>query len=174
MHKENTLDLSDAYDFNFEGGDNNVYLFETDSNIRYQVKFVPSGYLWESNPFYADYTHEFAFFPIENNTGKNPPLDKKIPPTIALIFKDFFRENKNIVVYICDSSDSKQAVRFRKFNTWFNFYKGISFLKMDMNIEDKEEGTIYTSLIMRADNPYMDKVMIEFKNIMLKAQEGDK
>ena len=45
---------------------------------------------------------------------------------------------------------------------------------MDMNIEDKEEGIIYTSLIMRADNPYMDKVMIEFKNIMLKAQEGDK
>lgn len=45
---------------------------------------------------------------------------------------------------------------------------------MDMNIEDEKEGTIYTSLIMRADNPYMDKVMIEFKNIMLKAQEGDK
>jgi hypothetical protein len=45
---------------------------------------------------------------------------------------------------------------------------------MDLNIEDEQEGTIYTSLIMRADNPYMDKVMIEFKNIILKAQEGDK
>lgn len=174
MHRENSFDLSGAYDFDFEGGENNIYLFETDSNIRYQVKFVPSGYLWESNPFYADYTHEFAFFPLENNTGKSPPLDKKVPLTIALIFKDFFRENKNIVVYICDSSDSKQAVRFRKFNTWFNYFKGISFLKMDMNIEDKQEGTIYTSLIMRADNPYLDKVMIEFKNIMLKAQEDDK
>jgi hypothetical protein len=174
MQEENSLDLSDAYDFDFEGGVNNVYLFETDGGMRYQVKFVPSGYLWESNPFYADYTHEFAFFPIENNTGKNPPLDKKVPITIALIFSDFFRENKNIVVYICDSSDSKQAVRFRKFNSWFNYFKGRTFLKMDMNIEDKQEGIIYTSLIMRADNPYMDKVMIEFKNIMLKAQEGDK
>ena len=76
MQEENNLDLSDAYDFDFIGGQNNVYLFETDNNFRYEVKFVPSGYLWESKPFYADYTHEFAFFPIENNTGKNPQLDK--------------------------------------------------------------------------------------------------
>jgi len=130
--------------------------------------------LRELNPFYADFTHQFAFFPLENNTGKNPPLDKKVALTIALIFNDFFPENKNIVVYICDSSDSKPAVRFRKLNTWFNFLKGISFLKMDMSVEDKQKGTIYTSLIMRADNPYLDKVMIEFKNIILKAQEGDK
>lgn len=168
------LSLEDAYEFRFIGEKNNRYLFDTDGGITYEVKFVPSGYLWESNPFYADYTHEFAFFPLENNTGKNPPLDKKVPLTIALIFNDFFRENKNIVVYICDSSDSKQAVRFRKFNTWFNYLKGISFLKMDMTVEDKQEGTIYTSLVMRADNPCMDKVLIEFKNIILKAQEGDK
>lgn len=77
MHKENSFDLSDAYDFDFKGGDNNAYLFETDSGIRYQVKFVPSGYLWESNPSYADHTHEFAFFPLENNTDKIHHLIKK-------------------------------------------------------------------------------------------------
>lgn len=54
MQEENNLDLSDAYDFDFIGGQNNVYLFETDNNFRYEVKFVPSGYLWESKPFYAD------------------------------------------------------------------------------------------------------------------------
>jgi hypothetical protein len=50
--------------------------------------------LWESNPFYADYTHEFAFFPIENDTGKNPPLDKKVPLTVALILVISFEKIK--------------------------------------------------------------------------------
>ncbi len=166
--------LNEAYDFRLVGSDNNIFLFETDAGVTYEVKFVPSGYLWESNPNYADYTHEFVVAVLENNTGKTPPLDKKIPDTIALIFKEFFRENKNIVVYICDSSDNKQAIRFRKFNTWFHHHKGIDFMKLDMTIRDVKEVYIYTSLIMRTDNPYMDKVMIEFKEIMLNAQEENK
>ena len=35
MQEENSLDLSDAYDFDFIGGKNNVYLFETDNSFRY-------------------------------------------------------------------------------------------------------------------------------------------
>jgi hypothetical protein len=47
-------------------------------------------------------------------------------------------------------------------------------MKLDMTIRDVKEVYIYTSLIMRTDNPYMDKVMIEFKEIMLNAQEENK
>lgn len=37
----------DAYEFKFIGEKNNRYLLDTDGCITYEVKFVPSGYLWE-------------------------------------------------------------------------------------------------------------------------------
>ena len=33
------------YPFFFDGGENNVYAFETDLGISYEVKFRPSSYL---------------------------------------------------------------------------------------------------------------------------------
>ena len=154
----------EVYSFEFEGGTNNSYIFKTDHEIRYEIKFVPSGYIWETNPFFKDYTFEFIITILENNTGKNPPLDKKLPDTIALIFKDFFTDKRNIVVYICDSSDNKQAIRFRKFNTWFHQYKGMKFMKLDLPIPEGDE-TIFTSLIMRLDNPNKGTIMVEFDKL---------
>ncbi len=154
----------EVYSFEFEGGVNNSYIFKTDYEIRYEIKFVPSGYIWESDPFFKDFTFEFIIAILENNTGKNPPLDKKIPDTIALIFKDFFTNKRNIVVYICDSSDNKQAIRFRKFNTWFHHYKGMNFMKLDLPIPENDE-TIFTSLIMRLDNPNKGIIMVEFDKL---------
>lgn len=154
----------EVYSFEFEGGVNNSYIFKTDYEIRYEIKFVPSGYIWETDPFFKDFTFEFIIAILENNTGKNPPLDKKIPDTIALIFKDFFTNKRNIVVYICDSSDNKQAIRFRKFNTWFHHYKGMNFMKLDLPIPENDE-TIFTSLIMRLDNPNKGIIMVEFDKL---------
>lgn len=156
----------EVYSFEFEGGVNNSYIFKTDHEIRYEIKFVPSGYLWESNPFFKDDTYEFIIAVLEDNTGKRRPLDKKIPKTLRLIFEDFFQSNKNIAIYICDSSDNKQAIRFRKFNDWFILLKNRTYVKMDLQIPDENEVYIYTSLIMRGDNPNMSSIMIEFKTIM--------
>jgi hypothetical protein len=162
----NDLKEIGSYSFEFEGGKNNSYVFKTDNEIRYEIKFVPSGYLWESNPFFKDYTFEFIIAILENNTGKNPPLDKKMPETLRLIFEDFFQNNKNIAIYICESSDNKQAVRFRKFNDWFVLLKNRAYVKMDMQIADEKEVYIYTSLIMRADNPNSGEIMVEFNKII--------
>jgi hypothetical protein len=153
----------EPYSFEFEGGVNNSYIFTTDHEIRYEIKFVPSGYIWEpATPFFKDNTFEFIIAILEKN--KNPPLDKKIPDTIALIFKDFFMDKRNIVVYICDSSDNKQAIRFRKFNTWFHQYKGMNFMKLDLPIPEGDV-TIFTSLIMRFDNPNKGTIMVEFDKL---------
>lgn len=155
---------TESYPFRFLGKQNNSYLFDTDFGITYEIKFVPSGYIWETDPFFKDFTFEFIIAILENNTGKNPPLDKKLPDTIALIFKDFFTDKRNIVVYICDSSDNKQAIRFRKFNTWFHQYKGMNFIKLDLPIPEGDV-TIFTSLVMRLDNPNKGTIMVEFDKL---------
>ena len=147
-----TEQIEESYKYRFTGGKNNLYAFETDNGISYEIKFVPSGYIFPEGHPAQDYTYEFVIGVVENNTGKNPPLDKKIPQTIAFIFQDFFKEHRNVGIYICDSSDDKQAIRFRKFNMWFKFFKGMSYYKFDATFKDKDD-IIYTSLIMRFDNP---------------------
>ena len=155
---ENTVSR-ESYSFEFSGGKNNSFIFRTDFGLQYEIKFVPSGYIFPEGHPAQDYTYEFVIGVLENNTGKNPPLDKKIPQTIALIFKEFFQEHRNVGVYICDSSDNKQAFRFRKFNTWFHFFKGLTYHKIDSSFKDKDDVVIYTSLIMRTDNPNYQAVI---------------
>jgi hypothetical protein len=162
----------EPYDFRFVSGANNSYLFDTDYGIGYEIKFVPSGYLWESNPHFKDFTFDFVIAVVVNNTGKTPPLDKRLPDTVSVIFNDFFRDKRNMAVYICDSSDNKQAIRFRKFNNWFNLFKGIRFMKIDMTIQDVKEIVIYTSLIMRMDNPNKDEISLEFYKISEESEQN--
>jgi hypothetical protein len=149
---ENTI-LHEPYSYDFIGGKNNSFIFRTDTGIQYEIKFVPSGYLFEEGHPARDFTFEYIIAVLENNTGKTPPLDRRIPLTLALIFQDFFQEHRNVGVYICDSSDDKQAIRFRKFNIWFYHFKGTLFNKLDFPVKDKDDTFIYTSLIMRNDNP---------------------
>lgn len=162
--KLNIIPNTEPYPIKFEGGKNNNYLFNTDFNITYEVKFVPSGYIRETAFFFKDYTFEFIIAILENNTGKNPPLDKKIPDTIEFIFKDFFTDKRNIVGYICDSSDNKQSISFSKFNGLFHHYRGMNFIKLDLPIPEKKP-TIFTSLIMRLDNPNKGTVIVEFDKL---------
>ena len=80
------------YEYRFAGGKNNSYIFDTDNKITYEIKFVPSGYLFEEGHPARDFTYEYIISVLENNTGKTPPLDKKIPLTLALIFQDFLKK----------------------------------------------------------------------------------
>ena len=86
------------YPFFFDGGENNVYAFETDLGISYEVKFRPSSYLLgnETTPF-ANHIYEFIIEIVYNPLGKNPPLDKLISKTISGIDKDFYRPTKTYI-----------------------------------------------------------------------------
>jgi hypothetical protein len=48
------------YSFYFDGGENNVYAFETDLKISYEIKFRPSNYLLgDETTVYANHIYEF-------------------------------------------------------------------------------------------------------------------
>jgi Family of unknown function (DUF6169) len=112
MQKEGPL-LS-IYEYFFEGGLNNTYVFETNSNILYGVKFKPSEYII-SDKSYSNSIYEMIIEVLDIPNEKRLYPDKIIPPTIAIIIKDFFLKiHQPILMYICDSSDNKQLVRHRK------------------------------------------------------------
>jgi Family of unknown function (DUF6169) len=165
MQKEESL--FQAYNFEYEGGVNNAYTFQTESKISYSITFKPTFYLFGKDSVFSQNTFEFSILVVTNPTNKTPPLDKSISPTIASIFKDFYENApETIAIYICDSSDGRQLLRKRKFNDWFEYYKGETFVKIDSGFKETD-GTEYpVSLIIKGTNPFRTQIFDEFLNVV--------
>lgn len=90
--------------------------FITDSGVVYMVGFVE-----ENN---MGIPKAYQFFVTPRGRLKNVGIDQKIGQTIAEIIKSFFKNNENVLVYVCDTSDRMQAARNRKFKMWLHQYAG--------------------------------------------------
>ena len=84
--------------------------FRTDHDVEYIVTFDQ-----EDNPFFSVF-----WFNLTNPSHSKSPSDPKIPKTIICIIEEFFRENPDILLYLCSSEGGKQAQRARLFLKWFN------------------------------------------------------
>jgi hypothetical protein len=151
------------YDYYFGGGVNNSYYFSTDNEIEYVVKFKDTSYIFDGRLEFEVSAFEMVIEIEENPSGIKPPLDSKMPLTIATIFKDFCEKfNERVIIYICDSSDVRQEARRRKFNQWVDLFKGDDFMKFDTEIKENEKITYHSSLIIKSDNPYKLQIIGAF------------
>ncbi|MFN3851857.1 MAG: DUF6169 family protein [Spirosomataceae bacterium] len=156
------------YDFIFTGGENNIYVFETDKGIVYNVKFKPTDYFFPAGSLYNKHTFEFIIEVVINPSGRNPPQDKLTPSTISAIFEDFYRRNdRTITIYICDSSDSRQEARMKKFTIWYDAFNFDSrYFKIDIKLKDKV-GIVYPiSILLRTDNPHRLEIIEQFDKVI--------
>ncbi len=154
-----------AYDFSFGGGENNSYFFETTNNIFCQVKFKPTDYLFGEESIFAPLTYELVIELIDDSI--KALLDKLIPFTIASIFEDFFTQNAyNIVVYLYESSDSRQDARKRKFDSWFGYFKEQKYDKIEVMLSDPSGQLYFTTMILRKDNPNRKQILSNFVEVM--------
>jgi Family of unknown function (DUF6169) len=160
-----------GYDYIFIGGEENVCVFDTDNSITYEVKFRDSSYIFDGYSTKQIEAYEMSIAIIDNLDAMRPPLDPQVAETIALIFSYFFNENhKQIVIYICDSSDNRQLARKRKFDRWINHF-GDDFVKIDAEIIDKENVIYYTSIILHANNPHRSYITEIFYNLVVSQQK---
>jgi len=156
-----------AYDFEYKGGANNAYTFQTGNGISYSITFKPTFYLFGEDSVFSKNTFEFSIIILINPTEKTPPLDNAIPPTIPSIFKDCYENApETTAIYICDSSDGRQLLRKRKFDDWFEYYKGQLFIKIDSGFKETD-GTQYpVSLIIKESHPFRTQIFDEFLNVV--------
>lgn len=160
---QNEIVKENAYPFLFEGGFQNLYTFDTENVISYDIRFKPCDYIFEGRLDFHVPTFELVIEIAVNETGRNPPLDSKIPFTVARIFSDFHQSNNGkVIIFICDSSDRRQEARRRKFNQWVELFKGSEFVKFDTEIIDPLGPIYHNSIILRTDNPYREQIMKSF------------
>lgn len=94
--------------------DSQHYLFATDNDIIYDVSFA------EDNPIGDVDTFQFS---VMSTNHDRPPFDPYVKQTILSILEEFFNRNASVILYVCDTSDSRQILRSRHFQRWFEGYE---------------------------------------------------
>ncbi len=142
--------MQQPYEFELVNEQTNEYVFLTDSGLSYDVAFIKTETYFQSTELFINRAFELIIQPSKNQVVR-PLKDSRIPITVAFIFEDFFKNHEKIVVFSCDTTDSKQAARHRKFNDWFVRFNDETFLKLDGIIEDVGNDTKYfMSMILKS------------------------
>ena len=89
------------------------YLIETNRGQIFVIGFMDDYSIWQTGAYQ---------FTISNQSHQPSPLDQKLRETILLLIEAFFAANPDILLYICETGDGRQAFRSRLFVRWFNTY----------------------------------------------------
>ena len=150
---------SDAYEFVFQGGADNLYAFATANKLVYEVKFKPSGYLFDNDQPFVNSIFEMVLLPVKDDVGKEKQLDERIPATVTAIIRHFLTRKEKVFLYVCEDKDGKGAARDRKFDQWFRVYDTNNYFKFNFTITDGKE-QYYNSVIGTMDNPYRSEIIV--------------
>ncbi len=133
--------------------DGRDYLIETYKGQIYVIGFMDDYSIWPSGAYQ---------FTINNQYNQPSPLDLKLRETILLLIEAFFTANPDILLYICETGDGRQAFRSRLFIRWFNTYAGREnyVMKTAEVVEDKTRN--FAALIVQKSNPRLNEIISEF------------
>jgi Family of unknown function (DUF6169) len=158
---QNPYQLKENEDYSYE--------FLTDQSIKYLVYFIDYNFMFHQFPALAENIYSINIDVMEGDIV-NTIEDERIGITIIEIFKQFFSNVKNAVIYICDSTDDRQYARKRKFDFWFNKYNNGTILKDD-GVAIIKNVEILNSILVSKFNPNIEEIIIAFKKINKTAQD---
>lgn len=145
---------------------NGQYLFETDYGIQYAISFDPEPMPEGMNAYW---------FNLSNRSQKASPGDQKIRSTIIFLIEEFFRQNPDILLYMCDSANDQQAMRSRLFLRWFKAYGNQEdyYLRTEMIRDEEEEN--YIAIIVKRSHPRYNDIVAFFDEqvAMFKSEKPD-
>lgn len=130
------------------------FVFQTRGKVIYGVAFL------EDNPIGGCDTYQLT---ISNKNDRHGTFDPDVKDTILAIIEELFNDNSNVLIYICDTSDEREAVRNRLFLKWFEEYadkRRFYFRTAQAQIED--EG-FFAAVIAELSNPKIDAVKQDFE-----------
>ena len=127
--------------------DDLAYKFITQSGVVYTAYFIDI-----SETFGADHVYTFSF----DAAGK-PVNDERIRCTVVKILDDFFRENQNSLIVVCETCDKKENARFRLFKKWYQQTDNHDIEKVDVTI-DLEDYNFRSSLLLPREHPHYQNI----------------
>ena len=87
---------------------------------------------------------------------------KKVKMTIIGIVEEFFRNNADILLYICETGDNRQAMRNRLFIRWFNEYSfQQDYILRTAMVKDGEQEN-FAAIIVQRSHPDLNNILMTF------------
>lgn len=130
------------------------YEFTTDYGVIYSVGFMPDDSIISRN------TYQFI---ITNANNKPSPNDEKVKDAILLMIDEFFIADNNVLLYICETGDGRQAMRNRLFQYWFSQYeKKDEYTFLSSSVVDADGVMNYATVVVKNSNPYLAEAIKEF------------
>ena len=129
------------------------FFVETNNDLLFRIGFMEDFSIWESGAYQ---------FSINNESRLPSPNDEKLKTTIFRIIEAFFAANPEILLYICDTGDSRQALRSRLFVRWFNTYANRdAYVMRTVEVEDDEVKN-FAALVVQKSNPHLKEILDDF------------
>ena len=130
------------------------YNIETNRGKIFMIGFMDDYSIWQEGAYQ---------FTITNQSRQPSPFDQKLRETILLIIEAFFAANPDILLYICETGDGRQAFRSRLFVRWFNTYsRRDAFVMQTAEIQEGKTKN-FAALIVQKSNPRLSDILAEFE-----------
>lgn len=129
------------------------YLIETSRGQIFVIGFMDDYSIWQTGAYQ---------FTINNQSHQPSPLDLKLRDTILLLIEAFFTANPDILLYICETGDGRQAFRSRLFIRWFNTYAGRDAYVMKTAEVQEGKTKNFAALIVQKSNNRLAEIIAEF------------
>lgn len=135
--------------------DGRDYFIETNYDLLFRIGFMDDYAIWPSGAYQ---------FTINNESHRPSPNDEKLKATIFRIIEAFFAANPDILLYLCETGDGRQAFRSRLFVRWFRSYSGRD--AYIMQTAEIQEGSTrnFAALIVPKSNPRVNEILSEFED----------
>ena len=124
------------------------YHFKTPSGATYVAYFLKL-------PF-ADNLYTFNFDRLD--PGVDGMVDAYVSDTICAILVKFFQNHLDSMLITCDSSDGREMVRKRLFESWYLSYAPPELIKIDRSGRT-EDYNLVLSLFVWDDNPDKERLI---------------
>ncbi|MFN2261932.1 MAG: DUF6169 family protein [Psychroflexus sp.] len=138
-----------------------IYTFTTKYFIQYAFIFYEALEYFESVSTYENISKVYGCTLMKVSETRER-LDFDTEKTINKIVEHFFSDKANSLIYLCDTSDSKQLKRKYKFDTWYYRNENKSnYEKLDVEIL-VSDSVNYSSIIYHKENPFKSDLKIAF------------
>ena len=134
-----------------------TFSFVTEQGVHYDVGFFPDEFFMRG--------HGFHFF-IENTLGEHGSYDPKVMEVVVAVIEEFFMQDSNVMLYIYDPYDKRQASRNRLYRMWFLGYAFNHEMTLYSDSVTFEGETYYSGVLMRHDHPLHDEIIIRYQQFL--------
>lgn len=131
--------------------------FVTDAGRHYEIGFIEDYTLGQENCY--------QFFISTQDEGQFTP-DEKIRDTVLVVLNEFFRLNEAAVLYVCDTSDGRQAVRSRLFKLWYEQYADKLQFICETVVFDFESITYYATILIKKGSACCEEILSAFHDFV--------